>query len=202
MPRIQPNQLKVGDGPQNSIVKYGVGPEYESEATRLKDDGVNLTLSGVPLAPVYRGVADLTDAQIKTLPTSPVTIVPAPGEGQMVLPIGGFVWLDNQEGVYVLDGDPIWQLVYVSSPFPKEASGFIDPTGAFLAPGLYSAPIPSLSSYNAVEGYLSWGLTGDANERVNTALAIADVYNGVPNYTGGNVANSLRVTVVYTVIDA
>jgi len=44
MPRIQPEQLKVGAGPWHTVPKYGVGPAYELEASRITDDGTDISL--------------------------------------------------------------------------------------------------------------------------------------------------------------
>lgn len=142
----------------------------------------------------------LTDAQIKALPTTPVEIIPALGQGKRILWLGGDVVLDTSAGAYdPPDAGAFWQLCYLTSPFQQEASGLIS-VGAMADPGVFEAPVPPLGSYNAAEGYLAGGLTG-ADAIDNVGLGIADMYNGVPNYTGGNAANTLKVTVLYTIID-
>lgn len=148
---------------------------------------------------VYAESVTLTDAQIKALPTTPVEIVPAQGAGTLIAPLWGRVRLNTAAGGYTIVGNPLWQLVHMASPFPIEASGFVNALSANTA-GILSAPIPDLSSFNAEEEYLSWGLSGDEDARENVGLGIADVYNGLSDYTGGNAANTMKVTVLYTVI--
>ena len=143
----------------------------------------------------------LSDAQIRALPTTPFTIVPAPGVGKKVVPITADITLDNQAGAYdaTSSGERFWQLVYVTAPNPTETSGLFS-VNALTVAGVWAGSIPALGTFNANEGYLQAALTGAENIE-NTALAIGDVYNGVDDYTGGNAANSLKVSVLYAIID-
>lgn len=46
MPRIQADQIEVGAGPQHAITKYGPGPGWELEASRLRDTGAVIDVPG------------------------------------------------------------------------------------------------------------------------------------------------------------
>lgn len=154
----------------------------------------------MPESQVYLAKKTLTDAQIKALPTTPIPIIPAPGAGKLIWPISGRVRLNSTAGAYTVIGAPIWQLVYIALSFPIEASGFVVANPGLSVAGVTSAPIPPLSSFDAAEGYLSWGLTGDEDTRTDVPLGIADVYNGIANYTDGNAANTLETWVLYAIL--
>ena len=148
---------------------------------------------------VFSVTVPLTNAQIKALPTTPVVLVSAPGPGKKIVPITIDVSLDNQAGAYdgSSSGERFWQLVYMTSPNPSEASGLFG-LNALAVAGTWAGSIPPLATFNGTEGYLMGTLTG-AESIENTALAIADIYNGVDDYTGGNDANTGSVTLLYTV---
>ena len=151
---------------------------------------------------VLRKTVTLTDAQIKALPTTPFEIIAAQGAGKIIRWLGAWIVLNNSAGGYVAIGLPILQLCYLVSPSVIEASGFVDVLGTLPVAGIHSAPIPPLSSFNDAESYLSWGPTDTGDLIVNAGLGIGDIYNGLADYTGGNAANTLKVTVLYTIVDA
>lgn len=153
---------------------------------------------GVEVAVLSHSVT-LTNAQFKALPTTPIEIIPAPGAGKVIRWLGAWLYLDASAGGYSFDIGSFIQLVYLTSPFVTEASGLITPAAANVA-AVYSAPVPAFGTFNSGEGYLQTALQG-SNDIQNTGLGIADIYNGVNDYTLGNPANFMLVTVLYTVVD-
>jgi hypothetical protein len=157
--------------------------------------------AGVTEQTVYSRTVTLTDAQIKALPSTPIELVPAPGAGKIVVWLAAHLLLDATGGAYVLaDGGELWQLCYIGgAELPHEASGFVKP-GSIANTGW--ATFPPLTAYNGTEGYLQRGIPFGTSARfVNRALAIADIYNGVDDYTGGDASNTMDVTVLYAVVD-
>jgi hypothetical protein len=141
----------------------------------------------------------LTDAQIKALPTTAIELVPAPGADKIIVPIAGFVILDTTAGLYVASGDASWQLLLGSQEF----SGLLQPTIFTTDAGIlfFWFPLPFMGTgAGPAAGYLvTSGETGAGV--INQPVRIKDDYNGVADYTGGNAANSMTVTVLYTIVD-
>jgi hypothetical protein len=46
MPKIQEDQIEVGEGPQHALTKYGPGPGWELAASRLTDNGSVINVPG------------------------------------------------------------------------------------------------------------------------------------------------------------
>ena len=145
----------------------------------------------------------LNNAEFKALPSTPIEIIPAPGTGKIIRWLGAWMVLNNEAGIYnPIDSGAILQLVYMTAPFPIEASSFVPIAAAAAVQGVHSAPIPPLAGFNQSEGYLTWAPTDTGTLIQNAALGIADIYNGVDDYTGGDDANTLQVNAIYTIVDA
>lgn len=150
----------------------------------------------------------LTDAQIKALPTTEVEIVAAPGADKMIYPVyfiaiittaaGGeytnisadaYINLETDTGHYgIITGNHAGVLNGVS-----RSLGTADNVGLVLAGpmqnGYYSSNFGALIP-DDTQTIISLG---------NKALRLNMVNSG--NLTGGNAANTLKVTVYYTVVD-
>ena len=152
----------------------------------------------------------LTDEQIKELPTTPVEIVPAPGAGKIILPLYGVArlqWVSDYDNIHEAA-----QLRFVvgtagDALFPfrqdnaSDVSGLLaggGPDGSIgWSPTRFSgkvpvAPGPVLGSGTA-QFYDS--------DLVNFPLVFQADNGASGNFTGGNADNSLKVTVLYTIID-
>lgn len=155
---------------------------------RIRDLDGNYTEVALPLAVLSRTVT-LTDAQIKALPTTEVEVVPAPGPGLIVVPVVALLFLTSTAD-YTNQDTPSFNIVWPAGDATIYADGgLLDSTNRFVA--LHGA------SFDVAGSQYGFAF----NSVVNTALSI-DGNNGVAgNFTGGNAGNSLRVTVLYTVID-
>jgi len=152
----------------------------------------------------YQATVTLTDAQIKALPTTPVIVVPAPGENRVIV-------------TGVILGDPAGDSTLTLSA----AANYTNIT---------SSPVPMLrfrlgsgayaNYYNIQEAFtyaVQWGevvwpmgyndfASGGQNyddlpTQSNQPVKISIVNGALGNWTGGHASNQLIVTVAYRVYD-
>lgn len=150
---------------------------------------------------ILSATVELTDAQIKTLPSVPIEILTAPGAGKINLIISCFVVLDNSAGGYTGFADASLSIKNALQNIDVNIPAIF--STALQTPGVHFIPI--------LVPYISEGAGTFAGQQVtnkmllstleNQALFISDYWAGVSNYGGGNAANTLNVTVYYVVHD-
>jgi len=134
----------------------------------------------------------LTDAQIKALPTTPVELVAAPGPGKVLIQVGAIAILDSVANAYTNLAGRIQVGNDNGGAFTAgwNVSGFLnDGVQMRSSSGPFGAFTDGSSLY---QPYLS--------EVEDTNLALhAVAASGA--FTGGNAANTLRLTVWYAIVD-
>jgi len=130
----------------------------------------------------------LTDAEIKALPTANVTLVPAAGAGKVLFPVQWFMLADFRGGAYAnlnaaITGPNVgWSNVEFAQVFPAADSINILTTVANKV-GCFQSAFAN-----------SWDNISDFE---NTPLTLGIDNDVSGDLTGGDAANSLRVTVFY-----
>lgn len=188
-------------------------PATSEMLTYVEVDGVQKKVThaapGGMLAKLYQRTVTLTDAQIKALPTTPMELVPASGIGKIIHPVGVSVLIDVTAGSYTnIDATSVFIVSYDSG------SGF----------SLYGATTHWLEAYYvsgmladnsepwfSMMGRAGWhDATGDVwpylaylgiTNCANKNLALKASNGALGDYTGGNAANTLKVTVLYSIIN-
>jgi hypothetical protein len=172
-----------------------------ADAIELSADSV--LFNGVSHAPIQRATVILDDAQIKALPTTPFELLAAQ-VGVQYHVISALVHLDSTAGTYTnvstADGAQVVLQYnngsgdYVGSAMYQEAPGTAFST--------FFSGAHKQSWRPVIGGYTDWSatnglLTYSEGEHLNTNVAIAVTNGGSGNFTGGNAANTLKVTLFY-----
>lgn len=153
---------------------------------------------------IYSATFVLTDAQTKALPTTAVEILPAAGENTIIFPLAFWVrenWSADYENI---DGDASIHININGVDF-----GIFDESAnlgvTFLLAGggpdgingyvtaMQSMPYPVASH--------TLGIVGMYDSDISNQPITIRAFNGSSgNFTGGDSANTLTITVLYTII--
>lgn len=173
-------------------VAEGSGLAGVRQASRVLATG-----SGVA---VLQRITTLTDAQIKALPTTPLTIVPAVA-GKIIVPIQVALQLDASAGAYtnISAGNANyihWDIGGVFSNLTRNDL-FLNTATKRYAP-LTTRVLNDAIPNAVLELY---------NQRVGEGSVVAaplelKSLNAAGAFTGGNAANTLKVTTFYELVDA
>lgn len=146
----------------------------------------------------------LTDAQIKSLPTTPVVLIPATDTlgysgtpTQLVVPVFACAIANFVTGYTNVDSQATMRIAFGSDWSADVSAG--TRVSPFTAVG--SRFYPFIGEASAVGDILSPEVSTltDGLEDNAIALACNNQINGV--FTGGNAANTLTVTIIYLTVD-
>lgn len=178
--------------------------------TKVNTNDDNTKVSVLPLVElqftpfiVHAASVTLNNAQILTLPTVPVEVIPAPGAGKIVIPIAGFVLQSWPDGYGAID-----------SPFLVVGTDGLGDTACFFSIdddtyGFFSNPWGS--EIRGVSCF-SWGQFGlpaapsavlnqGESDTSGKAIVVRATNGSNVNFTGGGTSNTLKVTIYYALVD-
>lgn len=160
---------------------------------------------------LQRAIVTLTNAQIKALPTTSITIVPAQGAGKAVWPVfatarmdwhadyGNIDGADGQLGLGVTPGGLVTSFLQeVSTGLLTSllAGGGPDGSWAVFTPAQRVSRSAGFGDVPFVIADGGWYDSDIANKLLDLRMQ-----NPAGNLTGGDSANSLKVTLFYVVVD-
>lgn len=140
-------------------------------------------------APYYQNkpnVFTLTDTQIKNLPTTPITLVPAPGPGKFIRYIASTQILDVTAGIYTNLNTSSWNITLQGqNPVAPDFSG------AYLEDNTNKWIFQDQAIYDS-------GQPLSPTELENLPLLLTSQNTG--NLTGGNPNNTLKIILKFETI--
>jgi hypothetical protein len=173
-------------------------------------DEIVLEAGGLSLAKIFTTTVTLTDAQIKALPTTPITLVAATGANTFIKVLAVTYVADTAASAYTnlnatyVDIHLTLGTYYCSyepindSTVTPALVGVTDLLGG-AAITLHENGQPSLAAVTGAPGY-AVNINHASPSHYNQPLQIAIDNNGSGNLTGGNAANSMKVIVLYAVL--
>jgi hypothetical protein len=158
--------------------------------------------SGGGSSVIHSASVTLTDEQIKASPTTPLTIVAAPGANRRLQLVAATVASDVRGGAYTnVNALCAGQLVYAGGSiaasliFPYFADTLVD-FGAVVVNDF----LPGFQAVNASfpEPFVAYVYqSAIANKEIQFVVTNA----GAGNFTGGHASNTITIGVAYTVFD-
>jgi len=165
----------------------------------------------VPVITAGQGVAQaftttLTNAQILATPTTTgIQLVAAPGSGHTLIPLAVLLAKSFTAGAYT-NIDPTAKLFVGYGPATPTASyAATNTVGLIDEAGFTFFGAADFETFNMPTGAIEDGNGGggvfppSGADLRNLALTICSTNGALGNFTGGNAANTLAVTVVYAV---
>lgn len=144
---------------------------------------------------LHQATVELTDAQIKALPTTAISVVAAPGANKAIV-LSSAVWICNfAGGAYADTTGPAPQLFIQGS-----GSGLTNPQSVAMGAANSVFQTSAGGEFGVLGGDFEGFINASATLITNAPLVIRDAWSD-NDYTGGNAANTLRVSVTYYVLN-
>lgn len=165
-------------------------------------------INPAPGGSVAVATISLTHTQILALPTAPQTVVGAPGLTKMLWPLAAYLFADTTAAAYTnIDANAALQIV--NGVNGDTLLGFFSASGVIvdgvLAAGAYVMwDVPALGDIDVANHSTQPLLVGGGDPPsllADKPLVLQAVNHASGDYTGGDAANKLAVTVIYVTLD-
>jgi len=157
-------------------------------------------------AAVRTAVRALTNDEIKALPTTPISLVSAPGSGLRIRPYAATFSMNNSSGAWTNINATYATLqlqwpggLWACSPIVNDSGASVTDLTSFLNTvqrAFWDFAVPVIFTQG---GWATGPVTQGSGDAENAALELALDNNGSGALTGGHSANTGRVTVYYTI---
>lgn len=150
---------------------------------------------------LHQASRQLTNDEILHLPSTGIALVPSAGPNRILLPTGATA-LTSFTGAYSASADATWGIYWESGIL---ASDFTKVNGVLQSTANFLVQIGPLHDVTIDSGSFAFEVFNQQaiapSNAVDNALVLADYWAGVSNYTGGNSANSMIVTISYYIFN-
>ena len=155
----------------------------------------NQSIGGI----VYTKTITLTDAQIKALPTTAIEIIAAPDAGKVILPLYFFAHINAAVEYTNTDADTVGVIGW------GDSSGTVMDALAYMRSNVFIVS-GETRSFGGLLGRVSTNAydlleAADSHQDISAKAIVITSYNGGGNLTGGDAANTLKISISYTIID-
>lgn len=140
----------------------------------------------------------LTDAQIKALPTTPVEIVAAPGAEKIMIGVGATLITNFTEVYTNLGATSLIQNLTASMTPIRAFTNVLETTSrTVISIGSKSNSNETIGSYASTRAY-SFAVNGPWQIYAENS---GEAFEPLGDFTGGNAANTLTVSVLYAILN-
>lgn len=186
--------------PNSRQLLAGTNVTFDDSVAGERTIDVTASAGLVLLATVTR-----TNAQILALPSGDVTLVAAPGAGNIIVPIAVDITLDSSAGAYTnvhvgcfaaVNINSIEQTVFLTDdggPTETRLKTLLDDSD------LLYVRLPPIMVPDLAGGWWAGGLIRVMTGLENAPLVLHVENGGAGDFTGGNAANSMQIDVWYVI---
>jgi hypothetical protein len=156
----------------------------------------------------------LSDAQLKTIRTTPFQVIPPPGSGFQIVPHQALISTHFEGGVYTNLADGAHMMITLAATsiaaptlqyIPRDDGLFLDTLTYLLNTNRTQTRITPISTFQNPDALWDWclvpiAMSSGENPQMDNIPAVILLVNSAGELTGGDAANTLTVDMFYSII--